>query len=210
MAIIPFILDGPHKNIVRKQQDFDLSGTNIQMNDIDEDQLTGDSEANTSYDLKIGDVYLDHRESKPSSLSERGKIKLTPGAAVIIQTKEFVHFPKTRFGQIVPKVGLLRKGISNTTSKIDPGYSGRLLITLFNLGKNTIHLEKGEKFCTLIVHDVSAPGVKHYDKPPKELQADPEIDLLTKFKDFITGPYWGFASVIATLIIAVLAIIFQK
>lgn len=206
MAIVPFVIDGQEKNIVSLQEDFDINGTNIRMKDLDTKQLQKEDEANTSYDLRVGSEYLDHRESSQTALIDGGKIKLRPGSAVIIQTAEYVHFPKTRFGQIVPKVGLLRKGISNTTSKIDPGYNGTLLITVFNLGKNTVFLEKGERFCTLVVQEVLNKGIRHYNKSPKQLNSNPKNDVWKRIKDFVKGPYWGVVSFFITIFIAILAL----
>jgi dCTP deaminase len=87
---------------------------------------------------------------------------------VIIETAESLHMPKGMFGYIVPKVKLLQKGISNTLSKVDAGYNGRLLVTIFNLGKNKEDLHLHEVFCSLVVHDVAA-GVHLYERGEKRL-----------------------------------------
>jgi dCTP deaminase len=76
--------------------------------------------------------------------------------------------PKGMFGYIVPKVTLLQKGISNTLSKVDAGYNGPLLVTIFNLGKNREDLHLNEVFCSLVVHDVGA-GARLYEKGAKRL-----------------------------------------
>ncbi|MGM0788856.1 MAG: dCTP deaminase domain-containing protein [Bacillota bacterium] len=107
------------------------------MLNLDEEKLNNINDANTSSDLAIGDEYRDHREGRSTHLNDGDTITLEPGGAVVIQTQEWIRFPKTRFGQILPKVKLLEDGISNTTSKIDPGYIVFLTITLFNLGKTT-------------------------------------------------------------------------
>ena len=57
--------------------------------------------------------------------------------------------PRLMFGHIVPKVGRLQEGLSNTSSKIDLGYHGNLLVTMFNLSKNTRSLKSGDRFCTM-------------------------------------------------------------
>lgn len=209
MAIIPLIVEGEHKNIVDLQEEFDLNGNKIRISNCDKEQLTEINEANTSYDFRVGGSYLDHREKNQITLGDKDKIKLKPGMAVIIQTEEYVHFPKTRFGQIVPKVTLLRKGISNTTSKIDPGYNGKLLVTVFNLGQNTEFLSKGDKFCTLIVHDVFDEGIRHYNKPAKELQSDYKKNYKHILKDIINWPFWGIIAFIITTLVAISAIIFN-
>ena len=50
------------------------------------------------------------------------------------------------FGYIVPKVSLLQDGVSNTLSKVDPGYHAPLVVTVFNLGQKEIELHQGDPF----------------------------------------------------------------
>jgi len=203
MSIVPFILDGENQSIITDQKEWTLEGHKILMRAIDENQMQDPNEPNTSYDLRVGEVYLNHRETRQMALSEDGVIKLSPGSAFIIETMEEVRFPQTRFGQIVPKVNLLKKGISNTTSKIDPGYNGKLLITVFNLGKNTVPLKKGDKFCTMIIQTIHGGGTKCYNKPAQQIPSNPENNFLGKIKDFITGPYIGFISLVVSSLVAI-------
>lgn len=150
MSVIPFILDDINRTIVETRQDYEneggLSGEVIFINGFDRQQLLELNSSNASYDLRIGEEYRDHRDLGKTALSSNDKIVLQPGSAVIIETAESVQFPKSRFGQIVPKVSLLQNGLSNTSSKIDPGYNGKLLITVFNLGKKKIFLKKEISF----------------------------------------------------------------
>ncbi|OOE13845.1 dCTP deaminase domain-containing protein [Fictibacillus arsenicus] len=203
MSVVPFITDGKHQSIVTRQEEFSLEDLKVLMTNLDTNQLNEPHEANTSYDLRVGKEYLDHNEPRQMRLAEGQVITLNPGAAVIIETEEYVHFPRYRFGQILPKVGLLRVGISNTTSKIDPGYRGKLLITVFNLGKRTVKLKKGQKFCSLIIHNVLRDGVHVYDKEPKQLESNPRENKREKFKNIVTGPYWGFISFLISLLVTI-------
>ena len=78
-----------------------------------------------------------------------------------------MRFPRRLFGQILPRVSLLALGIANTPSKIDPGYSGHLLITTFNHGKRTERLKRGERFCSLHLLTVE-DGVIPFNGPGKQ------------------------------------------
>ena len=139
MSVIPFVVSGNQPTIVETREEFEngggLEGNAIFVKNLDRTQIESTNSSNACYDLRVGSEYRDHRDSVKHDLLDNGFITLQPGAAVIIETTEEVQFPKTRFGHIVPKVGLLQKGLSNTSSKIDPGYEGKLLITVFNLGK---------------------------------------------------------------------------
>ena len=108
---------------------------------LDETQLTGTS-SNVSYDLRVGSEYRGHHDAEKTELTDEGELVLHPGNAVLIQSDEIIFLPRKLFGYIVPKVTLLQDGISNTLSKIDPGYNGPLIVTLFNLGKNECRLKE--------------------------------------------------------------------
>ena len=132
MAVIALSASGDRPSVVTTNDAFDRDGTAILIQNCDLAQLASDTqECNASYDLRVGQIYRDHRNREGQQLGPHDPIILLPGNAVIIETEELVKFPKTRFGQILPKVSLLQRGIANTPSKIDPGYEGHLLITAF-------------------------------------------------------------------------------
>lgn len=211
MSVIPFILDSSNRTVVKSQQEYDeaggINGDVIFIQNLDTSQILDTESSNATYDLRVGGEYRDHRDSGKTDLLDNGKIFLQPGSAVIIETAETVHFPKSRFGHVVPKVSLLQDGISNTSSKIDPGYRGKLSITVFNLGKRTIPLEKGQKFCTLYILDVKE-GVIPYTKDGKTIRGNPKKDLLSRFRDFIetNQTYFTIILTIATLVLTLVQI----
>jgi len=159
MAVVPLVLEGPNANVVESQEAFASArgpnGDSILIQNLDREQLLDIQRTNISYDLRVGELYRDHRDQGSYELHADQELILRPGAAVIVQTEEIVHLPKTMFGHIVPKVSLLQKGLSNTSSKVDPGYPGPLLITVFNLGKRRVSLKRGDKFCCLYILEVS-------------------------------------------------------
>jgi deoxycytidine triphosphate deaminase len=147
MTVIPFLIDCANRTIVETREEFESSGglegdviliKNLDRSQVETDKVIEKQSSNASYDLRVGGEYRDHREMGKTDLLDDGILYLPPGAAVIIETYEEVQFPRSRFGHIVPKVKLLMEGISNTSSKVDPGFDGRLLITVFNLGTKKI------------------------------------------------------------------------
>ncbi|MBW4440916.1 MAG: hypothetical protein KME10_06720 [Plectolyngbya sp. WJT66-NPBG17] len=208
MSVIPFVLNGDDRTIVENRQEYSdeggLDGTVIFIQNLDIAQICDTQSSNASYDLRIGDEYRDHRERGKTDLREDDQISLQPGAAVIIETAESVQFPKTRFGHIVPKVSLLQDGLSNTSSKVDPGYEGRLLITVFNLGKRTVTLKKGQKFCTLYVLGIEGKAVP-YSKSGQRIFGSPKKDPFSKAKDFIevNQTYFTIVLTIFTIILTI-------
>jgi deoxycytidine triphosphate deaminase len=186
MSLIPFITKGPKKTIVQDYEEFALDGDKVLLRNLDPDQLKDDLETNASYDLRIGAMYRDHRDIKASSLDKDGEIIIHPQHAVIIESEEFVHLPKSRFGYILPKVSLLQKGLSNTSSKIDPGYPGKLLITVFNLGQKTATLRRLEKFCSMHFIDIQETDLLiEYKKDSKTIKIGEKYHWFRSLRDLL-------------------------
>lgn len=170
MSVIALNASGEEPSVVTSNDDFDREGNAILILNSDPAQLAPSAhECNASYDLRVGQIYRDHRNREGQQLAPDDPIQLLPGNAVIIETEELVKFPKTRFGQILPKVSLLQKGIANTPSKVDPGYEGHLLITAFNHGKRAVSLHRSQPFCSLHIFDV-AGVLRPYDKEGKRIE----------------------------------------
>jgi len=135
MSVIPLTIGGEHPTVVQTQEEFGIEGPAILIRNLDLAQLTQENSSNVSYDLRVGLQCRDHSEQTVKDIPAGGVITLYPGSALIIQTEESIHLPRRLYGTIAPKVSLLQVGLSSTFSKVDPGYNGHLLITLFNLGK---------------------------------------------------------------------------
>ena len=170
MSVVPLVREGDSRTVVVRPTEFSYEGDAILIHGIDSKQLTGDTDcSNISYDLRIGAEFKDHRDVGKRELPEDQTITLVPGGAVIVQTEETIQLPKNRFACIMPKVSLLQKGLSNTMSKIDPGYQGHLLVTLFNLGKQAQTIKRGDSFCSLCVFTVAGTAIP-YGKQAKRIQ----------------------------------------
>ena len=133
MSIIPLVIEGPNPTVVSEEAKFRYDGSAMLILNLDTGQLQG-KQCNASYDLRIGRAYKDHREQERWTLGEGRPITLLPGGAILIETEEEVWLPHGMFGYIVPRVSLLQGGVSNTLSKVDPGYHDHLVVTVFNLG----------------------------------------------------------------------------
>jgi len=173
MSVIPWTMDGNEPTVVETKEDFEQGvrrGRHVVfVMNLDSKQLRSERDANVTYDLRVGNGYRDHRDVAPASLHEDQSITLLPGAAVIIQTEEWIQLPRTMFGHVVPKVSLLQAGVSNTSSKVDPGYIGYLLVTVFNLGKRPVLLERRQPFCALYLLGVEGQA-RPYSKPGQGLE----------------------------------------
>jgi dCTP deaminase len=184
MSVIPLKLGA---SVVDSEDAFQkvngFEGTALLIFNLDKSQLEGTS-SNISYDLRVGSEYRGHRNAEKTELPPGGDLLLRPGNAVLIQTEEVVFVPRNILGYVVPKVGLLQKGGSNTLSKIDPGYNGPLIVTLFNLGKKELSLKRGEPFCSLVLHTI-AVGATLYNKPGKRIAGNSREPWWPEFRDWM-------------------------
>jgi dCTP deaminase len=172
MSLIPYISKEQSKitklpcSYVESAAGFDMNSDKVMIQNIDESQVEEFSkESNSTYDLRVGSEYWDSFGFR--SIAEGGKIDIKPNKFFCVKTIEHIQIPKTRFGMIVSKVSSLAKGYGVTTTKIDPGYNGELVIYVYNYSPKSVSLKYGEKFCSLIIID-SAKGIIPYNKIPKQ------------------------------------------
>lgn len=212
MSIVPLIPDGPRRTVVDSATEFQarggLDGSAVLIRGLDKQQLLSANDANITYDLRVGPEYRDHRDASKYDLPDGEEIKLLPGMAVIVKTEEEVHMPKGTFGVIVPKVSLLHSGVSNTGSKVDPGYHGHLLITVFNLGKRTFHLRRHQPFCSMYILQI-ANGGRPYDKSPKEIPGQAVTGFWRRLRDHVEAShtFWLAGLTLVTLVVAIIQIL---
>lgn len=184
MSVIPLATSGEHRTVVQTQEEFGVEGSAVLILNLDSQQLTQEKSSNVSYDLRVGSQCRDHREEAVKDIPDGGTITLRPGSALIIQTEESIHLPRRLYGTIAPKVSLLQVGLSSTFSKVDPGYNGHLLVTLFNLGETTVTLHRAERFCALTLFGV-APGARLYQKGTKQIAAQPVKQPRRNFREWV-------------------------
>jgi dCTP deaminase len=208
--IVPFRTDGDGATVVGTSAAFDaaggLGGNAVLIRPLDAQQLAPESgNSNVSYDLRVGDQYRDHRERGAQRLSEGQKLRLLPGMAVIFETLEEVHLPLRMFGLVVPKVSLGQSGVTVTGSKVDPGYHGHLLITTFNLGKETITLKHGDVIGSLCLMRVEEGG-RAYEKSAKHLSGAPSANFWRKLQYHLEA-HTGAWMVVVSILTAVLIVL---
>ena len=210
MSVVPLTLaDGG--TVVRTREEFEAQGgpggTAVLIQGLDTNQLSGRT-SNASYDLRIGAQYREHRSTCLVTLPGDGSFRLHAREAVIIETEEYIRLPRNMFALVVPKVGLLQMGLSNTMSKVDPGYEGRLLVTLFNLGRKTVPLDRGMAFCSLCVLRVE-DGATLYGKPGKRIEAQVRRRWWELPLDWVAKYHAGLQAlhILATLILTLLLIL---
>lgn len=106
------------------------------------------------YDLRVGGFYKTFI-AKPNlvTLDEGQLIEIKPGDIALIGTYEKLKMPQdcSISALILSKVSIVSRGLSNISTKVDPGWAeGELLIPVQNFSRDVIKLKYKEKFCTIV------------------------------------------------------------
>ncbi len=169
MSLLPFSKAHGQQTICVDQNHFSTTGDMVLILGFDEEfEDRAQTDGNTSYDLRVGSIYRDHRDGVPRAIGDEETISILPGMTIIIQTLESFHFPSAVGGLILSKVSLLQRGLSNPATKVDPGYRGNLLITIVNHGQKTVFLKRGSRFCSLQLIKIEKPNLI-YNKEGKSI-----------------------------------------
>lgn len=104
---------------------------------------------NGAYELSLGSQVF-QTDSKPrvtKVLSESEEIYIEPGQFALLLTEETVKIPETNIAFISIKAKIKFKGLVNVSGfHVDPGFTGKLLFSVYNAGPSTIVLSRGSQY----------------------------------------------------------------
>ncbi len=121
-----------------------------------------------SYDLRIGNlVYAPPNPDQPLDLStDGGFYRLPPYGNAVLTTHEDLKLPDDMAGHIGLKSGLARRGLfASTGPQIDPGFEGKLFVSVFNLTATSQLLKYLDTFLTVEFHGLESKPEKTYQGP---------------------------------------------
>jgi deoxycytidine triphosphate deaminase len=104
-------------------------------------------------DLHIGKAYRVAGDANRKELPK--SMFLKPNDCILLETEEELEVPAGMFGLVVSKAGLAAEGIIVATLKIDPHFTGRLTITVINVGKRFLRVEPGMSFCCVFFQSMT-------------------------------------------------------
>lgn len=118
-----------------------------------------------SYDLRIGkDAATVPKNGDPMiDLQKAGFIVVQPYAPALLYAMERLKLPLDLAGRFGLKSGLSRRGVyASVGPQVDPGFDGKLSVTLFNLTPVPVALNYGDTFLSLELHRLGVPATKGY------------------------------------------------
>lgn len=80
--------------------------------------------------------------------------------SAIFDTGVHVEIPAGYVGMIKSKSGLNVKHNITSEGVIDAGYTGSMVVKLYNHGNHDVHIEKGQKISQLVILPIITPNVE--------------------------------------------------
>ena len=121
-----------------------------------------------TYDLRIGRyVYAPPNPDQPIDLShDGGAYRLPPYGTAVLTTHENLKLPPNMAGRIGLKSGLARLGVlASTGPQIDPGFEGKLFVSIFNVTAVPHVLTYRDTFLTIEFHTLDVVPDHPYNGP---------------------------------------------
>jgi len=95
-----------------------------------------------------------HPDDAASDLRSRIDLDLTPGRSTLVPTGIFMELPVGYEAQVRPRSGLALKHdlmLTNSPGTIDAGYRGEVGVILYNAGKETFHISRGDRIAQMVI-----------------------------------------------------------
>ena len=134
-----------------------------------------------TYKLRVGPEVYVSPTGVDSDQKNKTKLKLDPGRDFVIPagqfafllTEETVTVPEHALAFISVRAKYKFRGLVNVSGfHVDPGFTGRLVFSVFNAGPGEVHLERCEEcfhiwFADLRDHEPMGPKVGYQNIPPE-------------------------------------------
>lgn len=109
-----------------------------------------------------------------------GEMVIPPGQFAFLLTEEFIKIPKSAMGFISLKSIVKWRGLINVSGfHVDPGFSGRLVYSVYNAGPSSIHLNRGDDLFLLWVADLDQDSSDEFSKISKPPLVDISSGLIS-------------------------------
>jgi len=131
-------------------------------------QAEEDNFKNWSYDLRLGEEAYLSSDEHLKHLTNKDAIFIKPGEFALLLTKEEVRIPRNLVAFISLKSSHAFKGLVNISGfQVDPGYSGKLALSVYNAGPNTVVLRENDSLYMIIFARLSKLAEERKKEGPK-------------------------------------------
>lgn len=105
--------------------------------------------------------------STDAGLDLRTPIEFTirPHDSYVIDTGVHIELPKGTYGQLFSKSGLnVKYSIVSLGGTVDEGYTGSIVVKLYNESDKEYHFNAGDKVVQLVIMNYIAPDIEYVDR----------------------------------------------
>lgn len=118
------------------------------------------------YDLRIGIKGFSWNNKREIDIGNDKRIEIEPNDTVVIETLESVSLSKEIAGTIHSMVSqTVPQGLSHISTTVDPGWTGKLLISVHNYRDCSIEIRFQDSFCTICFHKVESESKVSLGRP---------------------------------------------
>ncbi|AFY46386.1 deoxycytidine deaminase [Nostoc sp. PCC 7524] len=118
------------------------------------------------YDLRVGTKGFSWKKKCEIDIEKERGIEIEPNDTVIIETLESVSLSKEVGATIHAMVSkAVLYGLSHISTTIDPGWTGKLLISVSNYRDSSVMLRFRDSFCTVCFYQMESESIATLGRP---------------------------------------------
>lgn len=176
-------------DLVGKDELLDL----IQFGELRIEPIVAEAVGPCSIDLRLGLQYMiPTRQESLQHLELGEQVELPAGATLLFATLESISLPSYLIGWLHALSANARLGLLLQNSRIDPGFSGKLTLSIHNLSGKTVCLVSGLRIASVIFHRMSTKiGTSKHEVPSTTVVLDYLIDQGSAVPDAHFGDAYG-------------------
>lgn len=145
-----------------------LQSGRIGISDYSEKSLTPNG-----YDLRIAEISV---RGDPV-VKREGTVTIPPRTMFYVSTIERVRMGDDVCTQLWLRTSWIRKGIIGAFGKVDAGFEGTLTLGAYNATDDPVEIPIGERFCQMILEELTSPSEKSYAKRSGNYQGQTGVTL---------------------------------
>jgi dCTP deaminase len=120
--------------------------------------------------------------------SPKNILRIKPGQFAFLITQEEVKVPSDAIALISMRAGYKLKGLINVSGfHVDPGWSGKLLFSVYNAGPQEVIVSRGEAMFLIVYSDLDRVTSENYDGKSQN-QKSINISLLQNMTEQVFSP----------------------
>lgn len=118
------------------------------------------------YDLRVGVKGFSWKNKREFDIEQEKRIEIEPNDTVVIETLESVSLSK-EVGATIHAMATraILYGLSHISTTIDPGWTGKLLISIHNYRDSSVELRFRDSFCTVCFYKVESESKVPLGRP---------------------------------------------